>query len=93
MTAHGLLISWATDRDANGGYAEYMAVLEDFAYKIPDDFFCFKSLWVKLLIHGISECLAFPAQLISRRIYFAYQIDHALRGRNDHYAHKDQRRD
>ncbi len=25
----------ATGRDANGGYAEYMKVLEDFAYKIP----------------------------------------------------------
>lgn len=28
----------ATGRDANGGYAEYMTVLEDFAYKIPDVF-------------------------------------------------------
>lgn len=28
----------ATGRDANGGYAEYMTVLEDFAYSIPDDF-------------------------------------------------------
>jgi len=28
----------ATGRDANGGYAEYITVLEDFAYKIPDTF-------------------------------------------------------
>ena len=28
----------ATGRDANGGYAEYMHVLENFAYKIPDTF-------------------------------------------------------
>ena len=28
----------ATGRDANGGYAEYMSVLEDFAYRIPDIF-------------------------------------------------------
>ncbi len=28
----------ATGRDANGGYAEYMSVLVDFAYKIPDVF-------------------------------------------------------
>ncbi|MFO7554242.1 MAG: zinc-dependent alcohol dehydrogenase family protein [Desulfobacterales bacterium] len=28
----------ATGRDADGGYAEYMTVLEDFAYKIPDVF-------------------------------------------------------
>ena len=28
----------ATGRDANGGYAEYMTVLEGFAYKIPDVF-------------------------------------------------------
>jgi propanol-preferring alcohol dehydrogenase len=28
----------ATGRDANGGYAQYMTVLEDFAYKIPDVF-------------------------------------------------------
>ncbi len=28
----------ATGRDANGGYAEYMAVNADFAYKIPDFF-------------------------------------------------------
>jgi propanol-preferring alcohol dehydrogenase len=28
----------ATGRDANGGYAEYTIVLEDFAYKIPDLF-------------------------------------------------------
>jgi propanol-preferring alcohol dehydrogenase len=28
----------ATGRDANGGYAEYTVVLEDFAYKIPDMF-------------------------------------------------------
>ena len=28
----------ATGRDANGGYAEYTTVLEDFAYKIPDVF-------------------------------------------------------
>jgi propanol-preferring alcohol dehydrogenase len=28
----------ATGRDANGGYAEYTAVSEDFAYKIPDTF-------------------------------------------------------
>ena len=28
----------ATGRDANGGYAEYMTVLEDFAYRIPDIF-------------------------------------------------------
>jgi propanol-preferring alcohol dehydrogenase len=28
----------ATGRDANGGYAEYTIVLEDFAYKIPDVF-------------------------------------------------------
>ena len=28
----------ATGRDANGGYAEYMTVLEDFAYSIPDVF-------------------------------------------------------
>jgi propanol-preferring alcohol dehydrogenase len=28
----------ATGRDANGGYAEYMAVSEDFAYRIPDVF-------------------------------------------------------
>jgi len=28
----------ATGRDANGGYAEYMTVLEDFAYSIPDIF-------------------------------------------------------
>jgi len=28
----------ATGRDANGGYAEYMTVPEDFAYKIPDVF-------------------------------------------------------
>ncbi len=28
----------ATGRDANGGYAEYTTVLEDFAYKIPDLF-------------------------------------------------------
>jgi len=28
----------ATGRDVNGGYAEYMTVSEDFAYKIPDVF-------------------------------------------------------
>ncbi len=28
----------ATGRDANGGYAQYTVVLEDFAYKIPDLF-------------------------------------------------------
>jgi propanol-preferring alcohol dehydrogenase len=28
----------ATGRDANGGYAEYISVLEDFAYDIPDLF-------------------------------------------------------
>jgi len=28
----------ATGRDANGGYAEYMTVPEDFAYRIPDAF-------------------------------------------------------
>ena len=28
----------ATGRDANGGYAEYMTVPEDFAFKIPDVF-------------------------------------------------------
>lgn len=28
----------ATGRDANGGYAQYMTVLEDFAYHIPDVF-------------------------------------------------------
>jgi len=28
----------ATGRDANGGYAEYITVLEDFAFKIPDEF-------------------------------------------------------
>jgi propanol-preferring alcohol dehydrogenase len=28
----------ATGRDANGGYAEYTKVIEDFAYKIPDVF-------------------------------------------------------
>jgi len=28
----------ATGRDANGGYAQYMTVLEDFAYNIPDAF-------------------------------------------------------
>jgi propanol-preferring alcohol dehydrogenase len=28
----------ATGRDANGGYAEYMTVAEDFAYRIPDVF-------------------------------------------------------
>ncbi|MFQ6113043.1 MAG: zinc-dependent alcohol dehydrogenase family protein [bacterium] len=28
----------ATGRDANGGYAQYMTVLEDFAYDIPDLF-------------------------------------------------------
>ena len=28
----------ATGRDANGGYAQYAAVLEDFAYNIPDVF-------------------------------------------------------
>jgi propanol-preferring alcohol dehydrogenase len=28
----------ATGRDVHGGYAEYMTVLEDFAYKIPDQF-------------------------------------------------------
>jgi len=28
----------ATGRDANGGYAQYMTVLEDFAYPIPDVF-------------------------------------------------------
>ncbi len=28
----------ATGRDANGGYAEYMTIPEDFAYKIPDVF-------------------------------------------------------
>ena len=28
----------ATGRDAYGGYAEYITVLEDFAYKIPDTF-------------------------------------------------------
>jgi propanol-preferring alcohol dehydrogenase len=28
----------ATGRDANGGYAEYMVILEDFAHKIPDFF-------------------------------------------------------
>lgn len=28
----------ATGRDANGGYAEYMTVHEDFAYRIPDAF-------------------------------------------------------
>jgi propanol-preferring alcohol dehydrogenase len=28
----------ATGRDANGGYAEYMTVSEDFAYRIPDLF-------------------------------------------------------
>jgi propanol-preferring alcohol dehydrogenase len=28
----------ATGRDANGGYAEYMTVPEDFAYRIPDTF-------------------------------------------------------
>ena len=29
---------WATGRDANGGYAEYMTVPEDFAYPVPDIF-------------------------------------------------------
>jgi len=33
----------ATGRDANGGYAEYMTVLEDFAYKIPDVFSDFQA--------------------------------------------------
>jgi len=28
----------ATGRDANGGYAQYMTVLEDFGYRIPDVF-------------------------------------------------------
>ncbi len=28
----------ATGRDENGGYAEYMVISEDFAYKIPDNF-------------------------------------------------------
>lgn len=28
----------ATGRDANGGYAEYMTIPEDFAFKIPDTF-------------------------------------------------------
>jgi len=28
----------ATGRDAHGGYAEYMTILEDFTYKIPDVF-------------------------------------------------------
>lgn len=28
----------ATGRDANGGYAEYMTVAEDFAFKMPDGF-------------------------------------------------------
>lgn len=28
----------ATGRDANGGYAEYMTILEDFAYRIPREF-------------------------------------------------------
>jgi propanol-preferring alcohol dehydrogenase len=28
----------ATGRDADGGYAQYMTVLEDFAYRIPDVF-------------------------------------------------------
>jgi len=28
----------ATGRDANGGYAQYMTVLEDFAYSIPEVF-------------------------------------------------------
>jgi hypothetical protein len=28
----------ATGRDANGGYAQYMTVSEDFAYRIPDAF-------------------------------------------------------
>jgi alcohol dehydrogenase, propanol-preferring len=28
----------ATGRDVNGGYAEYITVTEDFAYKIPDSF-------------------------------------------------------
>jgi len=28
----------ATGRDANGGYAQYMTILEDFAYRIPDLF-------------------------------------------------------
>ena len=28
----------ATGRDANGGYAQYMKVLQDFAYRIPDVF-------------------------------------------------------
>ncbi|MCX7966153.1 MAG: alcohol dehydrogenase catalytic domain-containing protein [Syntrophorhabdaceae bacterium] len=28
----------ATGRDANGGYAEYMKIREDFAFKIPDNF-------------------------------------------------------
>ena len=28
----------ATGRDANGGYAQYMTVLEDFAFRIPDAF-------------------------------------------------------
>lgn len=28
----------ATGRDVNGGYAEYMTVMEDFAYRIPDVF-------------------------------------------------------
>jgi propanol-preferring alcohol dehydrogenase len=28
----------ATGRDANGGYAQYVTVLEDFAYRIPDVF-------------------------------------------------------
>jgi propanol-preferring alcohol dehydrogenase len=28
----------ATGRDVNGGYAQYMTVLEDFAYKIPEQF-------------------------------------------------------
>ena len=28
----------ATGRDMNGGYAQYMTVLEDFAYQIPDTF-------------------------------------------------------
>ncbi|MBW2604405.1 MAG: zinc-dependent alcohol dehydrogenase family protein [Deltaproteobacteria bacterium] len=33
----------ATGRDANGGYAEYMTVLEDFAYEIPDVFSDFQA--------------------------------------------------
>ena len=33
----------ATGRDANGGYAQYMTVSQDFAYKIPDVFSDFQA--------------------------------------------------